>query len=206
MDNGKEKIKEEIKALVAKSNGFLTASQNKDQVVASLYIILSLIALSFFGLLAIGPTITTIANLNKQYNDGQAALKQLQDKNASLKSLGAQYIDIQPDLELINNAIPQSPKVAELTRQLEVLSIKDNLVVNKIDTGLMQIYPSTKVSSPVFSYSFSINVTGNEKDINAFLGDIINMGRIIGIERLSTGKQNDLFTASITGKAFFYKP
>lgn len=206
MFKNKDKITLEIKELIAKGNAILSANQNKQQVTAYLYIIFSLLALSFFGLFAIGPTITTISNLNKQYAQDQTALKELQDKNAALKLLGAQYVDIQPDLNLIENAIPQSPKVAELTRQLETLATQNNLVVQKLDAGLMELFPGKNANSPIFSFSFTINVAGSEKDINSFIGNIISMGRIIGIDKLTTGKQqNNTFTASIAGKAFFYR-
>lgn len=201
----KDKITEQIKLLIEKSNTLLNLSQNKQQVTAYLYIILSLFALSFFGLFAIGPTITTIFDLKKQQNEGLIALKQLEDKNAALKTLSAQYVEIQPDLELIDTAIPQSPKVSELVRQLEVIASKNNLVVQKIDTGLMELYPAKNVNTPIFSFSFSINVNGDEKDVNSFIADIINMGRIIGIEKLTTGKQSNFYGMSLAGKAFFYK-
>jgi len=206
MFKDKDKIKAEIKSLIDKGNAILSASQNRQRVTAYLYIIFSLFALSFFGIFAIGPTITTISNLNKQLEQDRVALKQLQDKNAALKSLSAQYIEIEPQLDLIDNTIPQSPKVADIARQLELLTIKHSLTVQKLDSGLMELYPAKNVNSPIFSFSFSIGVNGNEQDINAFIGDIINMGRIIGIEKLSTGKQqNNQFSASITGRAYFYK-
>ncbi len=206
MQKNKDLIKAELKALIEKSNAFLNAGSNKQQTTAYIYVIFSLVALSFFGLFAIGPTITTISQLNKQYEEDTKALKQLQDKNAALKSLSAQYIDIQPELALIDNSIPQSPKVAELTRQLEYLSNKNNLTVQKLDTGLMELYPARQPNSPLFSFTFSVGVSGNEEDVNLFLGDLINMGRIVGIERLTTGKQGEsIFSANITGRAFFYK-
>jgi Tfp pilus assembly protein PilO len=207
MFKDKEKIKGEIKSLIAQGNLLLNANQNKQKVTAYLYIIFSLFALSFFGLFAIGPTITTISNLNKQYDDEKTAFKELQDKNAALKSLAAQYIEIQPDLSLIDEAIPQSPKIAELTRQLEVTATRNNLVIQKLSTGLMEIYPAKNINSPIFSYTFSINVVGTENDVNTFTGEVINMGRIISIDKLTTGKQQEnLFSSSIAGKAFFYKP
>jgi len=206
MFKDKDKIKAEIKGLIDKGNAMLNASQNKQRVTAYLYIIFSLFALSFFGIFAIGPTITTISNLNKQLEEDKSALKQLQDKNAALKSLGAQYLELEPQLDLIENAIPQSSKVADISRQLELLTIKHNLIVQKLDSGLMELYPAKNANSPIFSFLFSVGVSGNEQDINAFIGDLINMGRIIGIEKLTTGKQqNNLFSASITGRAFFYK-
>lgn len=206
MFKDKDKIKAEIKGLIDKGNALLNASQNKQRVTAYLYIIFSLFALSFFGIFAIGPTITTISNLNKQLEEDKSALKQLQDKNAALKSLSASYLEIEPQLDLIENAIPQNSKVADISRQLELLTIKHNLIVQKLDSGLMELYPAKNANSPIFSFLFSVGVSGKEQDINSFIGDLINMGRIIGIEKLTTGKQqNNLFSASITGRAFFYK-
>lgn len=201
-----DKINREIKELITKGNLLLNAKQNKQGATAYLYIIFSLLAFSFFGIFAIGPTVTTISDLNKKYNEEKTALKELKDKNEALKSLSAQYVEIQPDLELIDNAIPQSPKVAELTRQVENLSIQNNLVVKKLDTGLMELYPVKNPNKPIFSFIFTIGVEGSEKDVNQFILDLVNMGRIIKIEKLQTGKQiSSTFAASVTGRAYFYK-
>lgn len=202
-----DKINKEIKELIAKGNLLLNAKQNKQRATAYLYVIFSLLAFSFFGIFAIGPTVTTISDLNKKYNEEKTVLKELQQKNEALKSLSAQYVEIQPGLTLIDSAIPQSPKVAELTRQLEKLSIQNSLIVKKVDTGLMELYPAKNPNKPIFSYTFTINVEGSEKDVNTFISDLVNMGRIIGIEKLQTGKQvSGVFAASITGRAFFYRP
>lgn len=207
MQNNQTRIREELNAIIAKSNQFLNAPNNKQRATAYLYLIFSLLALSFFGLFAIGPTVTTITNLNKQYEEDKVALTQLKKKNAALKALSAQYLEIQSELNLIDNAIPQSPKIAELTRQLEHLSVKNNLAIQKLDTGLLELFPGKNANTSLFTFNFSISVSGIESDVNNFLSDFINMGRIVKIDKLTTGKkQNDVFTASITGKAFFYKP
>lgn len=204
MTINKAQISQQIKDLVNKSNQYLNVQQNKQRVVAYIYIILSLFSLSFFGLFAIGPTLSTISELNKEYADGKNVLKQLQDKNSNLRSLNAQYLQIQPNLSLITNAIPDSPNVSQLTRQVEVLATKNNLVLQKLDTGLLELYPAKNSNTSIFSFMFSTTVSGSEKDINNFIVEIINIDRIIGIERLSTGKQQNDFTAAITGKAFFF--
>lgn len=204
MTINKAQISQQIKDLVNKSNQYLNVQQNKQRVVAYIYIILSLFSLSFFGLFAIGPTLSTISELNKEYADGKNVLKQLQEKNSNLRSLNAQYLQIQPNLSLITNAIPDSPNVSQLTRQVEVLATKNNLVLQKLDTGLLELYPAKNSNTSIFSFMFSTTVSGSEKDINNFIVEIINIDRIIGIERLSTGKQQNDFTAAITGKAFFF--
>lgn len=200
----KAQISQQLRDLVNKSNQYLNVQKNKQQVVAYIYIILSFFSLSFFGLFAIGPTLTTISELNKEYADGKTVLQQLQEKNSNLRSLNVKYLQIQPDLPLITNAIPDSPNVSQLTRQVEVLATKNNLVLQKLDTGLLELYPAKKVNISIFSFMFSTTVRGGEKDINNFIAEIINIDRIIGIERLSTGKQQNDFTAAITGKAFFF--
>ncbi len=206
MQKNTEKITAELKALITRGNTSLNDAKNKQKAVAYLYIIFSFIALSFFGIFAIGPTIATISDLNKQYEEKTTALKQLEAKNAALKALGAKYIDIQSDLPLIDAAIPLSPKVGELTRQLEALTLSNDLVVQKLDTGLMELYPAINNTSSVFAYTFSISVSGTEQDINRFIGDVINMGRMVGIDKLTTGKKlENIYTASITGKAYFIK-
>lgn len=202
-----DKVNKEIKELIAKGNLLLNAKQNKQRATAYLYVIFSLLAFSFFGIFAIGPTVTTISDLNKKYNEEKVALKELKEKNEALKSLSAQYVEIQPNLDLIENAIPQSPKVAELTRQLENLSIQNNLIVKKLDTGLMELYPAKNPNKPIFSFIFTIGVEGGEQDVNQFILDLVSMGRIIKIEKLQTGKQiSNIFAASVTGRAYFYRP
>lgn len=201
------KINEQIKALIIKGNLYLNASQNKQKATAYLYVIFSLLALSFFGLFAIGPTISTITDLNKKYEEEKVALKELQNKNNALKSLSSQYIDIQSDLPLIDNAIPQSAKVAQLTREIENLTIENNLVVKKLDTGLLELYPTKNVNNPTFSFTFTLGVEGAEKDVDQFITQIVNIGRIIGIDKLQSGQQqaSNAYAVSITGRVYFYR-
>lgn len=203
----KSSITQQLQDLIAKSNSFLNAEKNKQKAIAYMYIILSLAVLSVFGLFAIGPTVTTISQLNKQYDESSEVLVALKQKNANLQSLNSQFTNIEPQLTLLDRAIPLSPKITELSRQLEVLATKNNLTVTKLDMGLMELYPARNPNKPIFSFTFSVTVNGSEKDINKFVSDTINMERIIGIERLTTGKQlQENFTASIVGRAFFYKP
>jgi len=201
----KDRITSEIKMMIAKANGALATSQNKQKTTAYIYVIFSLLALSFFGLFAISPTITTVSELNKQHEEGTEALKKLQEKNQAIRTLNSKFLTVQPDLVLIDKAIPQSPKVSEFTRQLEALTINNNVAVQKIDVGLMELFPAKNSNEPIFSYTFSISVIGDEQGINSFIADLINMERILGIDRLATGNQNNTQSASITGKAYFYK-
>ena len=54
----------------------LTEEQRK-KIIAYLYISLTLFTVSFFGLCGMTPTLSTIANLGKQYEDNKLGLDSL---------------------------------------------------------------------------------------------------------------------------------
>lgn len=177
--------------------------EERRKLTAYFYILLTLVAVSFFGLFAISPTVNTITTLNKQYQDDTLVLNALEQKLANLNSLDQEYATIQNRLDQIYTAIPKQPDIPKLTRQLETLAAEDNVQVTNLRFSEIEIYPNSK-SDPIFSYLFDISVSGNQIDINTFLSDFINFDRIIGIERLSAGKnQENRNTLSITGRAFF---
>jgi len=199
-------IKQQLQELMKKSNSALQNTKNRQKVVAYMYLILSLFSLSFFGIFAIRPTVSTISKLKKQLAEDKLVLEALKKKNTALQVLGEQYTLIASSEELITNAIPESPRIPELTRKLETLSNKNNLEVTKLDVGLIELYPAKKTNPPIFSYTFSITVRGEENDINTFISQLVTLERIVTLDRITTGKaQEDKFAASVTGRAFFYK-
>lgn len=201
-----EKILKQLKDLLKSANDVFSSSQNKQKAIAYMYLIFTLFSLSFFGIFAIRPTLSTISQLKKQFEESSLVLSSLKEKNRSLQVLGIQYSQIEPQLPLITNAIPESPKIPELTRQIEVLSAQNNVSVDKLDMGIIELYPAKKSNPPIFSYTFSVSVKGSENDINNFITQILNFERLISIERISTGKADkDNYDASITGRAYFYK-
>ena len=56
-------------------------------------LVFTLLALSFFGLFAISPTLSTIANLNKQLSDNEFVDSQLQNKINNLYTLQQDYVN-----------------------------------------------------------------------------------------------------------------
>src|SRR3989344_5000597 len=93
-------ISQTIKLLSEKYIGGLSDAQKKS-ITAYAYIILTLFTVSFFGIFAITPTLTTIGNLNRQYEDSKLVYEALNKKLSSLQLLDFQYKEIQPDLPAI---------------------------------------------------------------------------------------------------------
>lgn len=171
---------------------------------AYLYITLTLFSVSFFGFFAIKPTLDTISNLNKQYEDNKLVYDALKKKLAALDMLNTQYQALETDLNLVFDAIPKTNNIPYLARQLEKLTSLRGLNLSKLDFGVIELYPALKATPGMFSYTFTISVEGSEDKVNSFISDIISFDRIIGIERITTGKtENNIFGTTITGRAYF---
>jgi len=179
--------------------------ENRKKIVGYAYIILTLFTVSFFGIFAIRPTIATVSNLQKQYDDNNLVLESLQKKLSALQSLDNQYNGaVQNDLIFVYAAIPQTSKVAFLTRQLEELVYSKSLSLIKLDFGTVEIYPNKKTVGPIYAFPFNLSVEGEEENINLFLADIINFDRIVELDRVITGKaQSGKFSITVTGIVFF---
>lgn len=179
--------------------------QDKKKIAGSLYIIFSLITLSIFGLFAINPSLSTVSNLQKQYNDDKLVLDALKTKILALSSLNQQYVALNPELFYVDSAIPTSAKVALLTRQVETLASSYNLNIKNLDFSTIELFPLSNVNSSIYSFTFNLQVEGEDGAISNFVSDFIDFSRLISVDRMSISKSADgSSTANVVGKAYFY--
>lgn len=175
----------------------------KQKIIGYFYISVSLIAVSFFAFFAIGPTLNTISSLNKQYDDNLIVKEALQTKIKNLKNLDTQYIALQEIEPQIYDAIPKTTQIPKLTRQIENIADQTNVAITNLTFNKVEIYPYSE-QIPMYSFLFTVNVEGVRADVDRFLATLINFNRIVGVERVSTGKsQEGKYTLSITSRAFF---
>jgi len=174
-----------------------------EKFTAYFYIILTLVTVSFFGIFAIGPTLNTVSNLNKQYEDNKVVYDALSQKLTNIALLDSQYQSIKSQEEAIYSAIPRSNDIPKLTRQLENIAAANNVQVIKLTFATIEIFPNVKKPS-IYSYTFSINVEGNKEDVDGFVADTINFDRIVGVEKIVTGlSPENKYTTAFTGRVFF---
>ncbi len=179
------------------------SDEERKKAISYLYIILTLLTVSFFGFFAIAPTLATISNLNKQFEDNKLVYDALNKKLSNLQLLDFQYREVQPSLETIYSAIPRTTKIPYLARQLENIASENSVAITKLSFNTVEVFPNTK-KDPIYSFAFTISVVGNQSNINNFIGSLINFDRIIGIDRVITGKdEENKYTASVTGRGYF---
>lgn len=165
---------------------------------------LTLIALIFFGIFAINPTLTTIANLKKQVADNQAVDQQLKTKIDNLSSLEQQYNQLGSNLTNINNAVPQTAQAPLLSAQIAAIAQKHTLTITSYRVAEVQlagVTPNTNTQS----FVFTLQATGNYTDMLNFSNELVTITRIITVESMEIGrdsKTNDLLL-TLRGRQYF---
>lgn len=172
--------------------------------------VLTLIAFVIFGLFAINPTITTIAQLRKQLSDSQFVYDKLQEKINNLKTLQVQYAQMTDDLGLVLKAIPESPTIPLVTGQVHALVVKNNLELIRLQVLQIELSASNASNSAVLkqngSFVFLLDAKGTTVDTARFLSSLINTQRIITIDTLSATRDSEktgLMTISLRARAYF---
>ena len=161
-------------------------------------------ALSFFGIFAINPTLSTITDLQKQLSDDQQVDQQLKTKISNLSSLEAQYNQLGDNLTNIYNAVPQNPQAPLLTAQIAALANKNNLTLTSYHVEEVQL-AATHNQSKTQSFTFTLQAQGNYSDMLKFSSQIATLSRIITLESMEIGRDNQSnnLILTIRGRQYF---
>jgi len=167
-------------------------------------IILTLIALSFFGFFAINPTVSAIVKLKKEVSDSELVYNQLESKIRNLSQLRKQYSLLQNDLPTVTDAIPKEPDVHLLFAQIQAAGRENNVKIKKLQNFEVEVLKNNKsAEKPYYSYFFSIAGNGTFQNISDFAKTITNMQRITDIDVFSITNREDQLGFTIQGVAFF---
>ena len=178
----------------------------KQRTQAFITIALTLFALSFFGIFAITPTLSTIANLQKQKDDNSFVEEKLDEKSTNLAQLVQKYAALQNDLPYVLRAIPLSPQVPTLTGKLYALGKNASVQIVRIQTFDVELAKKQEGLQRFSSFGFSLDVSGNYSDLIRYVTSLTNFDRMITIDSITLTKgtdKNTLLKLSIRGKAYF---
>ena len=192
-------------------------------------IVLSLFTVSFFGMLAVRPTLETITTLQKQIEDRTLVNQKLEQKINALITAQAEYQKIAGDIPAIYNMLPQQPNVTSLIIKLEEVAIAQSVSLTNLDfspvtvfgtSDLTQVPPASASAEPakdvlaaestaVLPLSFSVTFTGGYQELVNVITQLTRMNRIVTIEsvdlQLSTteGQTNSLIINATTNAYYF---
>jgi len=154
-------------------------------------VILTLIALSVFGLFAINPTLSTIAKLQKEIEDSQVISQKLEEKIADLASLQQAYNRLENDIPVVLESMPNTSFVTQLFGQIHSAAVGSSIRVNQIQNSEVELFKEIDPSKKYYSYSFSISADGTYDNILRFTNILTNMQRIVNINSVSITRQGE---------------
>ncbi len=169
-------------------------------------ILLTLGALSLFGIFAINPTITTIVHLQKQLSDSQFVEEKLQEKISSLNKLQIEYTQLKEVLQTtVLTAIPEKPTVPLFTAQLQGIAKTNGISITRLQIFQVELSKQTKKQESYGSFEFALDLKGTQDNLTTFLSSLTNFERIVSISNISFGdvREKDNLQLSLQGKAYF---
>lgn len=172
---------------------------------------ITIFTVSFFLVVAIRPTLITIAKLQKEIKDKDTASVQLQNKIDGLIKAQAEMVMYLDDLEKIDQAIPDQMDYDKIAVVIEEIAINNSVNLKSLSFkglgGDYQIRNGPNGGS-FLTVPFNLSATGSFTGLSGFLSALENSRRLPVIERSGflaviseTGNQLNL---SITGN-FLYQ-
>lgn len=171
---------------------------------ASISLILSLLTISFFGLFAIQPTLTTIAKIIKRIKDQQVVDQSLAQKIKDLNKAQAAYLAIEPSIPLIDKFLPKNPQFVRFTQELKFLSFKNGLLITDFSYDEFNLFG--KKSDKQIPINFKITVIGQYQSLKDFLTELIKLDRLLEVDAVDFSTESDTresLEIEVLGKVFY---
>ncbi len=157
-----------------------------------LEITLSLVAVSFFAVFALKPTLLTISELIKEIKTKEETVAKMEEKIQNLERAQQFYIQEQTSISLLKDAIPPAPVPDSLVRQVEGATTKHLITILGMTIGEVTLVGEEKVQrrggdlkalpGGARGVTFSISATSNYLDLAAFLSTLQNLRRPVKID------------------------
>lgn len=199
-----EKKKRELAVLL---NGFYMNPVTR--VSFELFLTVGLIL--FLGFFAIKPTIVTMSDLLKEIETKKELDNNLTKKIAALQTAQSEYIKVEPQIDLLNYAIPEQPQIILSTKLIEKIAAESKVVIKSLNISELpdDIDPNTPFSQKSKqSVNISANISGDYVSIRQFVEALRNSRKSFVIESivfaLEEDRGNKKLSANVTIEAPYF--
>lgn len=179
------------------------------RTVSYFTITLTLFSLSFFGLLAIRPTLITAVSLLKSVSDLRKLNIEYENKIGTIVRAQSEYEQIRDELPLVEAALPKTASFHTLAKSLENFAQNTNVNLSQLQidsVSISKLPPTGKLNE----FDFSLTASGDYSSVSSFLQTILNSARIVTIDSLDFVREGAATTSGnlkITLKASaYYEP
>jgi len=177
----------------------------KENTKAVTMLIFTFFAMSFLGIFAINPTLSTIVDLHKQLEDSKFVYEKLTTKINNLASLQTQYESLTDDVPVVMDAIPASPAVTVLVGQIEAIARQNGTAIKTINVEEVKLSKIVRPNKNSLSFTFAIEAEGDYDTLIRFAESLTNFNRVIVLEHvsLSSNSRNSTLLLLIKGRGYF---
>lgn len=171
---------------------------SRQEVLISVYLILSLFTISFFAAVFIRPTAITIARIWREIQDKKTIHAQLDKKITDLEEAQSLYASLDNDLPAVARALPENEDYLSLAQKLEYLAFVNEVKFVSSNFGAVEIYASEEPQTPPSSlgiHALNLSFQGSNQSILSFIEDIERLDRLVTIHSLTLIPAQDVSSA-----------
>ena len=171
----------------------------KPEIKASVEVILSVFTVTFLLLVAVRPTLATVAELRKKIEDYEIVDKKLSSKIAQLTLAEKNLRENSSNLYLFEKAVPDNFDYADLSKRIEIVAVEngvnlESLSFSRADITGEKVTNNKEDKKNEFiegEFVMRFSLSGEEVKIVNFLEKIEKLDRIIMLENVSIKKVED---------------
>ena len=184
---------------------------NQPVARVSVELFLTIGTVLFFAVFAIRPTLLTMSDLIKELEEKRELDTKLSEKIASLSTAQTQFIQLEPRLVSLDEAIPLQPQFYEAITMIEKSASDNQLVIDSL--SLQTIPPESPADQPLTLQkkqflSFQVSLEGGYEEIKAFINQLQTWRRLFTVENIVFSVEEERETrklqANLTIYAYYY--
>lgn len=166
----------------------------------SMELVFSIVAVIFFAIFAIRPTLQTMSELVKEIKDKQILDEQLDQKIASLNTAQSQYQKFNSQFYLLDEAIPKTARLVEGLKIVEKIASENDLVIQGITISAVpdELSVATADKAKRDSLTFNVDVVGDYLKIRQFINDLMNSRRMMIIDQVNFSLGSSRYQENLT--------
>lgn len=191
------------------------ALYKKKEVIVYTGLTLTLLAIAFFGVFALKPTLTTIAALFKEIENQKIINQKLQTKINALSQAQVNYSLATTNLKLVDEALPKDPDLSQIIYQIEVLAQKEGVTIRSLSFEPVPLLGELPLKTVGKEKTFgpqeigvSLGLSGNYENLKSFLSSLENLRRLASIESFTfagrkTEEGETSLSLNLTGTIYY---
>lgn len=179
---------------------FLNIQNNyrgRDDIKMFLEVLLSLTAISVFGVFALRPTILTIAGLHREIKTKKETLTLMESKIVNLRSAQKILNEQSAILPILETAVPLNPKPEEFTHQIQGLANKNSVKMSGVSIEKITLKGASPFVEGAGAMNFSGGVVGDYVSLLSLLYDLENLRMPLAISSISLSTSKNKEEASL---------